>query len=142
MEGDRGLAKRISARLSRGELRQFGFTLAVPFALLAAVSAWRGHTLAPAVLAGLAAALGLLALLAPPLLGPVYKGWMGMAHGLGWFNTRLLLGVVYFVMVTPIGLVMRLTGRDPLDRRLRDRESYWIPRQAHSNPKRSMELHF
>ncbi len=136
------MAKAIPTRLSRAELRRFGFTLGVPFGLLAAVSAWRGHTVAPATLGGLTATLAILALIGPGLLHPVYRGWMAMAQGLGWFNTRLLISVVYFLMMTPIGLVMRLIGRDPLARRLRDRESYWIPRQPAGDARRSMELHF
>ncbi len=136
------MATGISARLSPGELRWFGLTLAMPLALLATVGAWRGHTLLPAVLGGLALASAGFALLAPGLLGPVHKRWMEMAHALGWFNTRLLLTVVYFTVMTPTGALMRLLGRDPLDRRLRDRPSYWVKRQQHLDPRRSMELHF
>ncbi len=142
MEGGWRLATRISAGLSSGELRRFGFTIAIPLALLAAVGAWRGHTLVPTVFVGLAVALGGFALLAPGLLGPVHKVWMGMALALGWFNTRLLLSVMYFLTMTPIGVLMRVAGRDPMNRRLRDRQSYWIQRKQHIDPKRSMELHF
>ncbi|MGH2396581.1 MAG: SxtJ family membrane protein [bacterium] len=128
--------------MSPRELRQFGLTLAIPLGILAAVGAWRGHALVPAVLGGLAAASAGFALLAPGLLGPVHKRWMEMAHALGWFNTRLLLSLVYFVVMTPTGALMRLLGRDPLNRRLGDRPSYWVQRQQHLDPRRSMELHF
>ena len=128
--------------MSPKELRRFGVTVAIPLALLAAVGAWRGHTLLPAVLAGLAATLGGLALLAPGLLVRVHKVWMAGAHALGWFNTRVLLGLVYFLIMTPTGVVMCLVGRDPLDRRLRDRSSYWVDRKRHPDPRNSMERWF
>jgi hypothetical protein len=128
--------------LSARDLRRFGFTVAIPLALLAAVGAWRGHTILPALLGGLAAILGGLALLAPELLLPVEKVWMAGAHALGWFNTRVLLGVVYFLVMTPTGALMRMLGRDPLDRRLRDRPSYWIERKRYTDPKGSMERRF
>ena len=142
MERGRGLATGISARLSSRELRRFGLTVAIPFGLLAAVGAWRGQTVLPVFLASLGAILGGLALLAPGILAPVEKLWMRAAHALGWFNTRLILGLVYFLMVTPTGLVMRLVGRDPMDRRLRDRESYWVARPKQPPDRRAMEHQF
>ncbi len=142
MDGDKRLAAGISARLSEQELRRFGITVAVPLALLAAVGIWRGHTILPAVLGGLAIVLGSLAIAAPRLLAPVQKVWMSGAHALGWFNTRVLLGVVYYLVMTPTGFLMRLVGRDPLDRRLGDRTSYWVQRKRHADARGSMEHRF
>ena len=137
-----GLATGISAQLSPAELRRFGVTVAIPLVLLAALAVWRGHTILPALLGGLAAALGGLALLAPGLLSPIHTLWMGGVHALAWVNTRVLLGLVYFLIMTTTGVVMRLMGRDPLDRRLRDRPSYWVERTQHPDPKGSMERRF
>ncbi len=136
------MATGISARLSPKELRRFGVTVAIPLALLAGLGVWRGHTVVPGVLGALAAVLGGLAFLAPRLLGPVQKVWMSMAEALGWFNTRVLLGLVYFLVMTPTGIVMRLLGRDPLDRRLGDRTSYWVQRKRHADARGSMEHRF
>ena len=137
-----GLATGISAQLSPAELRRFGVTVAIPLVLLAALGVWRGHTILPALLGGLAAALGGLALLAPGLLSPIHTLWMGGVHALAWVNTRVLLGLVYFLIMTTTGVVMRLMGRDPLDRRLRDRPSYWVERRKQPDPKGSMERRF
>lgn len=142
MERLRKLATGISARLSQAELRRFGFTVAVPLALLAVLGVWRGHTILPAVLGALVVALGGIALVAPGVLAPVQRAWMVGAHALGWFNTRVLLGLVYFVVMTPTGIVMRLVGRDPLNRRLRDRPSYWIRRNKSPDSRGSMERWF
>ncbi len=116
--------------------------MGIPLALLAGVGVWRGHTILPAVLGGAAVALGVLALLAPRLLGPVHKLWMKIADALAWFNTRVLLGVVYYLVMTPTGVVMRLVGRDPMDRQLRDRPSYWVERKPQPDPRLSMERRF
>ncbi len=137
-----GLTTGISAQLSPADLRRFGVTVAIPLVLLAALGVWRGHTILPALLGGLAAALGGLALLAPGLLSPIHTLWMGGVHALAWVNTRVLLGLVYFLIMTTTGVVMRLMGRDPLDRRLRDRPSYWVDRTQHPDPKGSMERRF
>lgn len=105
--------------------------------MLAAVSAWRGHVLPPRILGALGVLLVVPGLLFPAALGPVERGWMAFASALGWFNTRLILGVVYYVVFTPAGLLRRLAG-DPLDRRLRTgTPSHWIPREpARSDPSR------
>jgi hypothetical protein len=60
-------------------------------------------------------------LLLPGRLGPIYKAWMAVGHVLGWINTRIILGVIYYGLITPMGLVMRLAGRDAL--RVRDDHS-------------------
>jgi Saxitoxin biosynthesis operon protein SxtJ len=63
------------------------------------------------------------------ILTPVYRAWMKLAHLLAWINTRILLGVVYLVVLTPIRLALSIARRDPLQRRLdRKRPSYWTER--------------
>jgi hypothetical protein len=64
------------------------------------------------------AALAGTALAAPTSLRPLYKGWMRVGAVLGWINTRILLLIVYCLLVVPIGLFMRLSGRDPMSRRI------------------------
>ena len=66
---------------------------------------------------GVAAVLLVPALVWPPALEPLFKGWMFIGHVLGWINTRIILGLVFYLMVTPIGLLMRLLGKDPMSRR-------------------------
>jgi hypothetical protein len=85
-----------------------------------------------------AAALGVTGVLAAvvvwaaPTAGRrLYRGWMLAAVPLGWTFTRLVLGSVYYLVLTPIGVIMRLAGRDPLQRRFEaSRGSYWIEREA------------
>ena len=111
------------------ELRRFGFTVGGVFLLLAVISWWRGHTTPPLVMAALGVGLVVPAALVPRLLGPVERGWMGLAAVLGAINTRIILTLVYVVVVTPIAWLRRLGG-DPLHRRLgEDTASHWIKRE-------------
>ncbi|HLK13133.1 MAG TPA: SxtJ family membrane protein [Candidatus Binatia bacterium] len=106
----------MAARTPR-ELRKFGLTVGGAFLVLGTVSWWRGHVVPPRVLWTLGALLLAPGLLAPALLAPVERAWMRLAEALGWVNTRLILGVLFYVVVTPLGWVLR-RFRDPLDRRL------------------------
>ena len=60
----------------------------------------------------------------------VYFAWVTSAHPIGWTVSHLLLAFVYFVVLTPIGLAMRLAGRDPLQRQIDpEAKSYWVERK-------------
>jgi hypothetical protein len=117
------------ARSASAELRRFGLTVGGMFVLLGALSRWRGHVWPPAVLIPLGVLLLVPGLVAPTVLGPVRRIWMRGATALGEVNSRIILGVMYFLVFAPVGLVMRAFVRDPLDRRLDDgKASNWIPR--------------
>lgn len=100
----------------RRDLRQFGLLFTVLAALLGAYLGWR-RGLDAAVVPGLvAAALLLIGLVVPRLLTPAWWPWMVLVRVLGFVNSHLLLALVFYLMFTPIGLIMRLVGRDPLER--------------------------
>jgi hypothetical protein len=136
------LADRVSARLSPGEARRFGLLLSAIFAGIAVWPVvfqggrWRGWA------AALAGVLVILALAAPTALAPLHRLWMRLGYVLSWLNTRVLLGLTYFLVMMPIGMARRLLGRDPLDRRLRDRDSYWVVGDTPRDRRRSMERRF
>ena len=114
--------------VSTEELRKFGLSVGGVFLVLGTISWYRGHTLAPRVLWALGVTLTVPGLLAPAILRPVQKAWMGMATVIGEVNSRIILAVLFFVVFTPIGLLMRLFG-DPLGRSLADgKASNWIRR--------------
>ena len=60
------------------------------------------------------AILILLGLVLPHRLKPVYRVWMKIGQVLGWINTRIILGVIFYGLLTPMGLVMRLFGKDAM----------------------------
>lgn len=86
----------------------------------------------------IAAALWLPALLWPRLLNPVYRVWMKIGMALGWVNSRIILGLVFYVLILPMGLIMRLFGKDPMRRQYDSAsQSYRIPSQR--EPRERME---
>ena len=82
-------------------------------------------------------------LFAHPVLRPVHLVWMKFAFALGWVNTRILLGVFFYLIITPVGLFMRLVGKDILDTKIdRSAKTYWKRRdRVPFDPKR-MEHQF
>lgn len=94
--------------------RSFGLTVGVVCAAIGAFRWWRGHGLSGAVLAVVGAALVGAALVAPGALRIPNRIWWRIAQVLGWINTRVLLTAFFFLLLTPVGYVMRLLGRNPL----------------------------
>jgi hypothetical protein len=124
----------------RKQLREFALVLAAATAVLfGLLFPWLGERLWPLwpwLVAAVAVAWGLLL---PDSLAPVYRGWMRLGHVLGWVNTRIILGVLFFAMILPVGLVMRLLGHDPLARRRNPDAASYRVRGHHSH---SMERPF
>ena len=114
---------------SSGELRRFGLTVGGMFVLLGLVSWWRGHVRPPIVFWTAGTLLLVPAFVAPLILEPVRRGWMRFGMALGEVNGRIILTVFFFLVIAPLGFVLRLFVRDPLDRSLADRKtSTWIRR--------------
>ena len=69
-------------------------------------------------------------------LRKLYAAWMAVGKGIGWVVSHVVMTAIYFVVITPIGLVGRLFGYDPLRLRLKpDAETYWVDRpQVEFNP--------
>lgn len=112
----------------RQHLRRFGLTVGTGFILIGTVSWWRDHTIAPRIFWAIATMLAVPALVAPAVLAPVERAWLTVGRSLAWVNTRILLTVLFYAVVTPIAVLMAFF-RDPLDRRLGEaRKSYWIRR--------------
>ena len=111
------------------KIRQFAFAVSTVLAIVSHVRLWRGHDPHFGIFLGIAGALALAAIFVPRVLRPVYRGWMVVARGLLWFNTRLLLSIIFFLVVTPIALAFRAARRDPLERALdAGAASYWKKR--------------
>jgi Saxitoxin biosynthesis operon protein SxtJ len=123
------LATGIPARLTPAEGRKFGFTVGAAFLVLAGIAWWRGHPVTAPVLASLGGLLVLAGLAVPTRLGPVSRAWMGLAHAISKVTTPIFLGVAYFGVITPVGLVRRALGRNPLPRPAAG-QSGWAPRAA------------
>ncbi len=135
------MAERIPARLTPEEGRRFGLTVGGAFLALAGVLWWRGRAAGVLVCAALGGALILAGLLLPARLGPVSRAWMGLARLMSRVTTPIFMGIVYFVVLTPIGLLMRLFGKNPI-RRPAAEGSFWVRRPASDAKRGTMEHQF
>ena len=111
------------------ELRNFGLTVGtfvgVLFGLLIPWLFSHGFPTWPWIVFSV---LSFLSLLLPYFLLPIYKGWMVIGHWLGWINTRIILGILFYFVFLPIGIFMKLLGKDPMMRKFkREETSYRIP---------------
>ncbi|MDJ0581839.1 SxtJ family membrane protein [Crocosphaera sp.] len=115
-------------KIDKKGLREFGLMTGVFIALLFGLLLpllW-GHNLPliPWVIAG---SLVILSLFIPQSLAPIYQGWMRVAQVLAWVNNRLILGIIFFIIVTPMALIMKIIKRDPLTRQFEFRlETYRV----------------
>ncbi len=115
----------INWKPDRRELRTFGIAMIVGFGLLAALAYfwWHRPTVA-LVFASVGGVAGLLGLSGTRAAMVVYLPWMAIAFVMGNVVSRVLVTAFFFLVITPMGLVMRLVGRDALQRKNR-RPSYW-----------------
>lgn len=120
----------INKNPSAKDLRWFGILLLAFCAIVGAIVWWRtGQTRVPGVIVGAGAGLAALYYLVPPVRRPVFLGWMYATWPIGTVFSMLLLAIVYFAVVTPIGLAVRLVSHDPLRRAFDSRlKSYWVRR--------------
>jgi hypothetical protein len=110
---------------TRPQLRRFGLAFGGGLTLLSTLLWWRDKPLAPWTF-GAAAAIVLMALLAPRLLAPLEWLLERIFKAVTAVVTYLILTLVYFVVMTPVGLVLRAFGRDTFGKRFdRTRASYW-----------------
>ena len=126
--------------LDNAGLRKFGLTTgAIVVVLFAFFFPWvfdvAKMPLWPWIFAGV---LWVPALLMPATLRPVYTTWMKIGHGIGWVNTRIILGILFYVLILPMGLVMRLFGNDPMARK-RDESASSYRIESISEPKDRLE---
>ena len=128
---------------TRRELRNFCLVMAGGLGLFGLVAWYVENEAATRVLGGLSGLFLLVGITYPPLTRPVFAVWMILARILGFVNTHLLLALVFYTMFTGIGLVMRIFGRDPMDRAWQpERDSYWQRRETPLLPHDHYERQF
>ena len=109
--------------------RSFGVSVGIVLCVIAALLVWRGRVGRAEVVGGVGAVLLVLGLVYPPLLKYPSAAWWRFSRALGYVNARVLLSVIFFLILTPLGLLWRLTGKDPLARRRRNWPG-WAPYPA------------
>ena len=114
---------------SKKDLRKFGLTVGIVFLAIAAFLFWKekGSYLALGIVGGFLVIAGLFL---PIILKPLNKIWMTLAILMGWVMTRVILTILFFTVLTPLGFIAKLFGKDFLDLKLdKEQNSYWEIRE-------------
>jgi len=106
--------------------RSFGLSVGGVLIVLSLLLVWRGRVGRAEIIGGIGVVLVVLGYLRPALLRVPSDAWWAFAGVLGWVNSRVLLSIAFFLVLTPLSVVWRLIGRDPMGRR---RSAYlgWVP---------------
>jgi hypothetical protein len=109
--------------------------------VLGGVVLWRGHALTATTFGALGFVLVSAGLLIPTYLGPVERAWMALAHAISRVTTPIVMSVIYFVVITPVGFLRRTFGANPLKHVHRD-GTFWQTRPDHARRSASMRRQF
>ncbi len=125
------------------ERRKFGVVMSVVLALLGGLFLWRGRGYCWCFFA-----LSLLfaggGLILPAALGPVHAAWMKLSAVMGWFMSRVILLILFYLVLTPTSLLLRLFGKDILSVEFKQSpsESYWISKKVDGSQPRDYKNQF
>jgi len=109
----------------KSDLRKFGITVGIVLMIIAGLLFWKEKESCQIFL-GVGAIILLTTITIPVILKPVYSIWMVFAIIIGWIMTRVILSLIFYIIFTPIGLILRLFGKQFLDLRWdKSKESYW-----------------
>ena len=123
------------------DLRRFGLIFFAIIALIGSFLSYRGREAGPYFLAA-ALMLGAVSLAWPRGLKLFFHTWMGLAIILGYFIPRFFLILIFYLIITPYGLLLRLVGKDLLDLKMTDQESYWKVKTVDEyDPRRSEKMY-
>jgi hypothetical protein len=137
------VTQHVSGAVTNAQARKSALAVAAVLLGIAAWNLYRGRTTVVLIFSALGAALVVAGLLVPPAARAFHTAWMRFAVMLGHVNSRVLLTLVYYLVVTPYGVVTRLVGRDPLRRRGPGAgESHWVERKTTRQPREQFERLF
>ncbi|PKN20260.1 MAG: hypothetical protein CVU71_00225 [Deltaproteobacteria bacterium HGW-Deltaproteobacteria-6] len=126
----------------KSDWKKFGITMGIILALIGSYLLWKKNNYFE-YLFFIAAAFLISGLMLPVVLKPVYKAWMALAVVMGFIMTKVIMAFIFFLIVTPIGLIARLTGKKFLDMKLdKTAKSYWMPRAKTQMVKSDYERQF
>jgi hypothetical protein len=115
--------------LDRQSLKKFGITMGIAFlAISLLIFIKHRHSILPTSI--ISAIFFIFAFTMPNILKPIYVIWMRLAFILSWINTRIILFIVFYLIISPLGLLMRLFGADLLERKIdKQKDTYWIKKE-------------
>ena len=122
--------------ISNKQLITFGIALSIFLLIFGSLNFFFGNQLMYLYLWVAAGLICLISILTPKLVKPIYKGALFVAHILGWINTRLFLGLIFYSLFTLIAIIFKIIRKDLLDRKIdRDLKSYWNFREKKTTAK-------
>lgn len=127
--------------VSNAQARKTALVVAAVFLGLVLWNVYRGRMTQVTIFGGIAGVITLIGLI-PVAARAFHRFWMGIAAVLGYINSRIILSVLYYGLFTPVGLVRRLIGRDPMNRRGAPQSSYWVTREYTKQTKAQFERLF
>jgi len=128
--------------LDRNSLKKFAILMGVAFLILTGILFLK-HKDSYFILGIVSAIFFAFAFIRPELLKPLYVAWMKFAFVLGWINTRIILIIVFYLVITPVGLLLKLFGKDILDIKIdKTKESYWTVKEKKQFSSQDYERQF
>lgn len=125
------------------EIKKFGFGLTALLCLIGGWQYYKRHVDVCVWFFGFAGLVIILAFFAPIILKPIFVVITKVGSAIGWVNTRIILGIIFYLIFTPVGLFSKLIGKDLLGERIdKDAKSYWITRDAGLFAKEQFEKQF
>ena len=126
----------------KSDLRKFGITIGVILLIIAGFLFWKEKE-SSQILLTFGVTLCILGIVIPFILKPIYWVWMIFATILGWIMTRVILSLLFYIIVTPIGLIPRVFGKQFLELQWdKSKESYWNFRINEHLQKKNYEKQF
>jgi hypothetical protein len=126
----------------KSDWKKFGITMGIILTIIGLYLFWKNNDYFQYFLI-LAAAFFILGLLLPAALKYVYKAWMSLAVVMGFIMTRVIMVIIFYLLVTPIGLIASITGKKFLDMKIdRHAKSYWLARDKSLKVKADYERQF
>ena len=126
----------------KSDLRKFGITIGVILLIIAGFLFWKEKE-SFQILLTFGVTLCILGIVIPFILKPIYWVWMIFATILGWIMTRVILSLLFYIIVTPIGLIPRFFGKQFLELQWdKSKESYWNIRTNEHLKKENYERQF
>jgi hypothetical protein len=123
-------------------LRKFGLTVGIVLLAITAVLFFNNRS-GYVYFGAVGIFLSLAGIIFPKVLKPFNKVWMSLALIIGWFTSRLILILLYYFVITPIGIIARIAGKDFISERWnKEQKSYWVKREIKSFSKEEFERQF
>ncbi|MFH1441495.1 MAG: SxtJ family membrane protein [Candidatus Omnitrophota bacterium] len=125
------------------DLRKFGITLGIILFFFAMLNFFKQHTNIYPWFLSFAGLSFFTAILIPKALSPVFFIFTKFAHMMAWINTGVILIIAFYLLVFPIGIIMRIFNKDPLDKKIdKKADSYWIAKIQTKADRQSLERQF